>query len=85
MSTNHGTYRITRTVISIIHIIIQLMIMWNLYAIIMPLTGISGEDNFILLTRILINLGIIIGLFSIYYSLNKLLSRGQLSSHERRK
>jgi|GEM_PF-2753985 len=85
MANNQGTYRITRTVISIIHIIIQLMIMWNLYAVILPLADGSGQDNFILLTRILINLGIIIGLFSIYYSLNKLFSRGHHSSHERKK
>ena len=84
MGSNHGQYRITRTVIGIIHIFMQLIIMWILYGIIMPLTGTDGQDEFMLLTRILINLGIVIGLFAIYYSLIKLLSRGTTSSHDRR-
>ncbi len=84
MKTNHGTYRVTRTVINIVHILIQMIIMWNLYGIILPLAGGDNQENFILLIRILVNLGIIIGLFAIYYSLIKVLSRGQHTSHERR-
>ena len=84
MHSNRGQYRNTRIVIGIIHIFMQLIIMWNLYGIIMPLVGSEGQEDFILLARILINLGIIISLFAVYYLLIKLLLRGYQSSHEHR-
>lgn len=71
----HQTRRSLRVVLTLVHVIIQLLLIGYIYLNQENLIALEAGNDHQVLIRVMIYIGIMIGVFGVYYSLMKLLSR----------
>ncbi len=71
----HQTRRSLRIVLTLIHVIAQLLLMGYIYLKLGTIQLSDRGTEIQMLIKIMIHIGLIIGVFTIYYSIMKLLSR----------